>query len=181
MSTQGLYNRWIGPRRATSALRSLCIKWNFMGGNEQVDLLAKRTQNRGGREGGGRVSWAMEEAGNSLPRNFISRAVGPPPVSTNQALTGRQYLNYSQPGRVWLVNSWLGTGKPLTFFYSVPPFHSTPHSVGGGGGCCYTYILLSGTEKSEFAQQIKLKPALWTVQKIQRKRLYFDLCFLIKH
>jgi hypothetical protein len=50
-----------------------------MGGNGQVDLLAKRTQNRGGREGGGRVSWAMEEAGNSLPRNFSSRAVGPPP------------------------------------------------------------------------------------------------------
>ncbi len=49
-----------------------------MGGNGQVDLLAKHTQNREGREGGGRVSWAMEEAGNSLPRNFSYRAVGPP-------------------------------------------------------------------------------------------------------
>ncbi len=25
------------------------------------------------------MSWAMEEAGNSLPRNFSYRAVGPPP------------------------------------------------------------------------------------------------------
>ncbi len=42
-----LYNRWIGPRRATSALRSLCIKWNTVGGNGQVDLLAKHTRARG--------------------------------------------------------------------------------------------------------------------------------------
>jgi hypothetical protein len=27
-------------------------------------------------------------------------------------------LNYSQPRRVWLVTSRLGTGKSLTFFYS---------------------------------------------------------------
>ena len=54
-----------------------------MGGNGQVDLLAKHTQNRRGREGGGRVSWAMEEAGNSLPRNFSYRALGPPPGRTS--------------------------------------------------------------------------------------------------
>ena len=27
-------------------------------------------------------------------------------------------VNYSRPGRVWLVTSWLGMGKPQTFFYS---------------------------------------------------------------
>jgi hypothetical protein len=35
---------------------------------------------------------------------------------TNQTLPGRELLNYSRPGRVWLETSWLGTGKPLTFF-----------------------------------------------------------------
>jgi hypothetical protein len=38
---------------------------------------------------------------------------------TNQTLPGREKLNYSRPGRVWLVTSRLGTGKPLTFYYSV--------------------------------------------------------------
>jgi hypothetical protein len=38
---------------------------------------------------------------------------------TNQTLTGREYLNYSRPGRVWLVTSRLGMGKWQTFFYSV--------------------------------------------------------------
>jgi hypothetical protein len=33
-----------------------------------------------------------------------------------QTLTGRDLLNYSRPGRVWLVTSWLGTGKSVTFF-----------------------------------------------------------------
>jgi hypothetical protein len=28
---------------------------------------------------------------------------------------------YSRPERVWLVTSQLGTGKTITFFYSVPP------------------------------------------------------------
>ncbi len=32
---------------------------------------------------------------------------------TNQTLPGRERMNYSRPGRVWLV---LGTGKSLTFF-----------------------------------------------------------------
>ncbi len=36
-----------------------------------------------GEGGGGRVSSAMEEAGNSLPRNFSYRAVGPPPGRTS--------------------------------------------------------------------------------------------------
>ncbi len=58
--------RSIGARRATSALRSLKD-----GGREWTGrLLAKHTQNRGGRVGGRRVSWPMEHAGNSLPRNF---------------------------------------------------------------------------------------------------------------
>ncbi len=48
------------PCRATSALRSLCIKGKTVEGNGQVDLLAKHTQNRGRREGGGRVSWGVE-------------------------------------------------------------------------------------------------------------------------
>ncbi len=38
---------------------------------------------------------------------------------TYQTLPGRGKLKYSQPGRVWLLTSWLGTGKSLIFFYSV--------------------------------------------------------------
>ncbi len=34
----------------------------------------------------------------------------------NQTLTGREYFNYSQQGRVWLVTSRLRTEKSLTFF-----------------------------------------------------------------
>ncbi len=45
------------------------------GGNGQVDLLAKHTQNCGRREGGGRASWGLKkEAGNSLSQNFSYRA-----------------------------------------------------------------------------------------------------------
>jgi hypothetical protein len=40
-------------------------------------------------------------------------------LCTNQTLPGRELLNYSRPGRVWLVTSRLGTGKTITFFYSV--------------------------------------------------------------
>jgi hypothetical protein len=42
---------------------------------------------------------------------------------TNQTLPGRELLNYSRPGRVWLVTPWLGTGKTITFFtvYLHPP------------------------------------------------------------
>jgi hypothetical protein len=36
---------------------------------------------------------------------------------TNQTL--RKLLNYSRPGRVWIVTVSLGTGKTITFFYSV--------------------------------------------------------------
>jgi len=35
---------------------------------------------------------------------------------TNQTLPGQELLNYSRPGRVWLVTSRLGTGKTTTFF-----------------------------------------------------------------
>jgi hypothetical protein len=35
---------------------------------------------------------------------------------TYQTLPWREKLNYSRPGRVWLVTSRLGTGKPLAFF-----------------------------------------------------------------
>ncbi len=37
---------------------------------------------------------------------------------TKLSLAGK-YFNYSRPGRVWSGTSCLGTGKPLTFFYSV--------------------------------------------------------------
>ncbi len=37
----------------------------------------------------------------------------------NHTLSGREYLNYSRPGRVWWVTSRLGTGKSLTFFFKV--------------------------------------------------------------
>ncbi len=36
-----------------------------------------------------------------------------------QTIPDREQLNYSSPGRVWLVTSRLRTGKSLTFFYSV--------------------------------------------------------------
>jgi hypothetical protein len=35
---------------------------------------------------------------------------------TNQNLPGQEQFNFSQPGRVWLVTSRLGTRKSLTFF-----------------------------------------------------------------
>jgi hypothetical protein len=38
---------------------------------------------------------------------------------TNQTLPGREYFNYTQPERVRLVTSRLGTGKSINFFYSV--------------------------------------------------------------
>jgi hypothetical protein len=38
---------------------------------------------------------------------------------TNQTLPGLELLKYSRPERVWLVTSRLGTGKTITFFYSV--------------------------------------------------------------
>ncbi len=41
-------------------------------------MLAKNTQNRVEREGGGRVSWGLKEAGNFLSWNLSYRAVGPP-------------------------------------------------------------------------------------------------------
>ncbi len=46
---------------------------------------------------------------------------------TYQTLPGREKLNYSSPGGVWWVTSRLGTGKPITFFYSVwTPFKGNP-------------------------------------------------------
>jgi hypothetical protein len=38
---------------------------------------------------------------------------------TDQTLPGREKLNYSHPGRLRSMTSRLGTGKLLTFFYSV--------------------------------------------------------------
>ncbi len=47
----------------------------------------------------------------------VSRFPVPSWDVNNQTLTGRRdKLNYSRPRRVWLVTSWLGTGKRLTFF-----------------------------------------------------------------
>ncbi len=49
------------------------------GGREWTGRLVSQAHSESrGEEGGGRVSWAMEVAGNSLPRNFSYRAVGPP-------------------------------------------------------------------------------------------------------
>jgi hypothetical protein len=38
---------------------------------------------------------------------------------SNQTLPDREKLHHSRQGRVWLVTSRLGTGKNITFFYSV--------------------------------------------------------------
>ncbi len=57
----------------------MSIKWKTVGGNGQLDLFAKHTQNFGGR-GGGACELGLKETGNSLSRNFSYRAVGPPPV-----------------------------------------------------------------------------------------------------
>jgi hypothetical protein len=46
--------------------------------------------------------------------------------ATNQALPGRELLNYSRPGRVWLMTSRLGTGITITFFYSVASLPTPP-------------------------------------------------------
>jgi hypothetical protein len=53
---------------------------------------------------------------------------------TNQTLPGREYFNNSWPSRVWLVTSQLGTGKSLTFFYSVGISYSSPYDVVGKNG-----------------------------------------------
>ncbi len=45
-------------------------------------------------------------------------------VVSNQTLPGREWLNYSRPGRVCLVTFRLGTGKSLTFFYIVTNTHT---------------------------------------------------------
>ncbi len=37
-----------------------------------------------------------------------------------QTLPGRELLNYSRPGRVWLATSRLRTGKTITYISSVP-------------------------------------------------------------
>ncbi len=37
-------------------------------------------------------------------------------------VTNQTKLNYSRSERVWLVTTRLGTGKPITFFYSVSMF-----------------------------------------------------------
>jgi hypothetical protein len=62
-------------------------------------------------------------------------AVFPPPAGmslTKLSLAGNILIfNYSWPGRVWLVTSQLGTGKSITFFYSVPP-HSLTASPNQG-------------------------------------------------
>jgi hypothetical protein len=66
----------------------------------------------------------------AIPGIFISYTVKnvtdfpvPSRNVTDQTLPGREYFNHSRPGRVWSVTSRLGTGKSVTFFYSVlsPP------------------------------------------------------------
>jgi hypothetical protein len=43
----------------------------------------------------------------------------PQPGCHEPTIHGRELLNYSLPGRVWLVASRLGTGKTITFFHNV--------------------------------------------------------------
>ncbi len=54
---------------------------------------------------------------------------------TNQTLPGQEQLNYSRPGRVWLVTSQLGTGKAVTFLLQcrqiLPNLLGSVHSKGG--------------------------------------------------
>jgi hypothetical protein len=45
--------------------------------------------------------------------------LSPAGMSLTKLSVAGKYFNYSRPGRVWSVTSCLGTGKPLTFFYSV--------------------------------------------------------------
>ncbi len=59
------------------------------------------------------VNW---EAKQSIKRNLhckkgYSEFPFPSRDVTNQTLPGRESFNYSRPGRVWLVTSWLGTGS----------------------------------------------------------------------
>jgi hypothetical protein len=50
------------------------------GGREWTGRFVNQTHAESrGEGGGGRVSWGLKEAGNSLSRNFGYRAVGPPP------------------------------------------------------------------------------------------------------
>ncbi len=48
---------------------------------------------------------------------------------TDQTLPGQEKLNYSRPGRVWLVTSRLGKGKRLTLFYSVTQYNECTQFV----------------------------------------------------
>ena len=57
----------------------------------------------------------------TLPKKFDDFPIPSPSRDvTNQTLPGWEKFNNSRPGRVWLVTCRLGTGKSLTFFYSVP-------------------------------------------------------------
>ncbi len=49
----------------------------------------------------------------------LQHRFGPILTSYTVKISQREQLNYSQQGRVWLVASRLGTGKSLSFFYSV--------------------------------------------------------------
>ncbi len=51
----------------------------------------------------------------------LSYFPSPAGMSLTKTLPGRELLNYSLPGRDWLVTSRLGTGKTITFFtvYSI--------------------------------------------------------------
>jgi hypothetical protein len=61
---------------------------------------------------------------------------------TNQTLPGWENLSYSRPGRVWFVTSRLGTGKLITFFYSVA-FYLAPTPIPSpSAGIKRFYLLL---------------------------------------
>ncbi len=69
------------------------------------------------------ISWTVIISFGTYKVHYTVKKVNGFPVPsrdvTNQTLSGREYLNYSWPGRVWLVTSQLGTRKWLTFFYRV--------------------------------------------------------------
>jgi hypothetical protein len=60
-------------------------------------------------------------------------AIFPSPAGMSLAKLslGGNDLNYSRPGRVWSLTSQLGTGKRLTFSYSVAKY--MVNMVNGGG------------------------------------------------
>ncbi len=72
-------------------------------------------------------------------------------------LPGRELLNCSRPGRVWLATFRLGTGKAITFFYSVAmgwkvciPYLRVPVLEWYSKRCCVRWKGIFSSGKSPF-------------------------------